>query len=862
MLFETSQRRRAVIGVAIAAALMIASSLLIPLPNSAHESGGVRSIRVTDRHGVLLREIRPEGRGIPIGLNQIPAFVPHAVVAAEDGSFYSHPGVDPLAAMRAVSQYVHEGRIVSGASTITMQVARLLRGRTGNRWLNKMAEIHLALRLELRLSKEEILTLWLNRAYFGSQAYGVEAASRTYFGKSATDLAIAEAALLVGLAQSPSTYDPFRRPDLALRRRHYVLDAMATMGYLSQSEMGRLATLPLDLAERSPSFDAPHLVQRVTAGAFDMQTPPLEIRTTIDLSRQKEITALARAHLETLTEMHAENAAVLVVDNGSGDVLAYIGNADFWDESVAGQNDGVRMLRQPGSTLKPFTYGHALRARSYTAASILADVDTPVMEAGGAFSPENYDRRFHGPVPLRTALASSYNVPAVRLAREFGPDALLKTLHRAGFLSLDRPARKYGVGITLGNGEVSLEELAQAYSGLAGGGLAPSLRFEQFRRKTSGDTVRSKPVAQSIGFAEDVAFVLTDILSDHHAREPAFGRGGPLELPFPTAVKTGTSKNYRDNWAVGYTPKHTVAVWVGNFDGTPMRTVSGVSGAGTLLKSVFLSLGPGGEFEMPPSVTRAVVCPVSGRRPSHICPTRKKEVFLRGTEPREICSIHQQFTIDTRTGTLASADTPIESIATRVFEVQPPIFHEWMREQGIAFPPVADAARRYEISGDVHAAADGAPTGNESIGDAASMISSDASNPGTVNMRGNRLDVPEHGDDVRTPPSQELVISYPQSGMVYQVDAVLRREYQQFEPRGFAAAGLTQVAWWLDGRRLDQSFEEVRVPLVPGRHELRLRARDPSGNIVESGPTVFVVLGLEDYVDGAPKAPMQTISMK
>jgi penicillin-binding protein 1C len=671
----------------VAAVCLLGVSVLLPLPESAREVRSVESIRVTDRNGLLLREVRPEGRGIPIELGRLPAFVPRAVVAAEDRAFYRHPGVDPVATLRALSQLATSRRVVSGASTVTMQVARLLRGRSGPVVVDKLAEIHLALRLELRLTKEQILTLWLNRAYFGSQAYGIESASRTYFGKSSHDLTLAEGALLVGLAQSPSHYDPYRRIDLALARRDYVLGAMESEGILSADERRRIAALPVDLAHRAPSFDAPHLVERLTADAFGAPDVPLEIRTTIDRALQRDITGLAGAHLETLEEMQAGNAAVLVLDNVTGDVLAYVGNPDFWDESSGGQNDGVRMLRQPGSALKPFTYGLALASRDYTAATILADVETPVLVAGGAFSPENYDRRFHGPVSLRTALASSYNVPAVRLAMEFGPEALLETLHRAGFRSLDRSARRYGVGLTLGNGEVSLEELARAYAGLAGGGAAPLLRFEQLRRWVSGDTTYTAPKRQSIGLGEDVAVMLTDILRDPQAREPAFGRGGPLELPFPCAVKTGTSKNYRDNWAVGFTPRHTVAVWVGNFDGSPMRTVAGVSGAGALLKAIFLRLGPGGEFELPSTIERAMICPVGGKRPSRICPTRRTEMFLPGTAPTDTCDVHQRYAIDIRSGYLARATTPAEFVADRVYEAHPPIFHDWMRREGIAFPP-------------------------------------------------------------------------------------------------------------------------------------------------------------------------------
>ena len=456
------------------------------------------------------------------------------------------------------------------------------------------------------------------------------------------------------------------------------------------------------------------------------------------------------------------------------------------------------MLRQPGSALKPFTYAAALATRRFTPASILADIPLQVLEAGAAFSPENYDRRYHGPVPLREALAASYNVPAVRMARRLGPERLLQTLHDAGFTSLDQPAAHYGVGLTLGNGEVRLIELARAYAGLARGGALPPLRTERWRLTANGDTIHVPPdaPAHSNGLSPQVAYLITDILQDPEARAPAFGRGSPLELPFPAAVKTGTSKDYRDNWTVGYTPQHTVAVWAGNFDGSPMRWVSGVSGAGPIFQSILRALGPSGDFERPPGIETATICPASGHRPGAHCPAPREETFLAGTAPADTCTVHRRVRIDTRSGLRASDDTPDRFVDDKLFTVHPERFHPWMRAHNRPLPPEAS-----------HAA------------------------------------IARTASDTEAPLTDRLQIQYPDDGTTYRLDPVLRTHHQQIHLRGTAASGLRDVHWTVDGSRLDADYRDATWRLRPGTHTLTLRALRADGQPVQSRPVRVRVVG-------------------
>jgi penicillin-binding protein 1C len=767
-----------------------------PLPSSLPKPTRAPSLDVTAQRGTLLREARPQGRQRPVAVADLPPFVTDALVAVEDQRFWGHPGVDPIAMVRALRQNWTHGRIVSGGSTLTMQVARLLRDDPPRTVGQKLIEMHLALRLGLWYSKEEILSLWLNRVSFGNRTRGIAAAARLYFGKAARDLTRPEAAYLVGLPRSPSRYNPLRHPDRAERRQHRVLRAMHEQGVLTAAEQTRLAAVPVTPDAPAPVFRAPHLTRWVLRHrSVEADAPLTELRTTIDWGLQERVAGLVRAHVETFRSETLTNAAAVVLDNRTGAIRAYVGSAEFWDARHGGQNDGVRMLRQPGSTLKPFTYAHALTSRRYTPASILADIPLDVPEASGAFTPTNYDNSYHGPTPLRVALASSFNVPAVRLARDFGPPALLETLRGFGFTSLDRAPSHYGVGLTLGNGEVQLLELARAYAGLARGGTLPPVHATRWGRTTTGDTLRPhRPSPRPTGVSPGVSHLLTDILDDPAARAPGFGRGGPLELPFPVAVKTGTSKDYRDNWTVGYTPTHTVAVWAGNFDGSPMDRMSGVMGAAPLFHSIMREVVAGGSFDRPEALRSARICPASGHRPGAHCPAPRRESFLPGTVPTDTCTVHRIVALDTHTGRRATAGTDPAHVVEKRFTVHPPRYHDWMREHDIPLPPPA----RPEAQ-------------------------SARASPSSVRPR-----IQSPGDDA-----------------TFYIDPVLRRTYQTIRLRGTVPDGVTGAHWVVDGSRHAPADAPARWTLTPGTHRLVLRGHR-NGRSVESAPVRLRVVSAEN----------------
>src|SRR5438093_7408678 len=627
--------------VAAIAALLLWAGIWVglPLPSAPTSPPRVASLTLEDRNGLVLRSTRAGDGSLQrwLSLAEIDPDLLEAFVAGEDRRFYDHHGVDVRAVGRAIRDNLRARRVRSGASTITMQLARLLSAGGSRTWHGKVIQAFWALRLEAHLSKQQILEQYLNRVPLGQGTVGVDAAAALYFNASAARLSLGQAALLAGLASAPSTDNPFVAPDRARNRRALVLNRIGRSGYATADQLDRAGREPLVVPRSTPPFLAPHFTSRVlqwldTAAVGGGGT----WRTSLDLPLQTALEAEVRHTVNTLSDRGVREAALVVIDNATGELLAWVGSPDFWADS-AGQVDMVVSPRQPGSALKPFLYGLAFD-RGYTPASVLPDVPRAYATSTGPYQPRNYDRRFHGPVRAREALASSYNVPAVELADQVGAASLLRVLHGAGFGSLTRSAQYYGLGLALGNGDVTLLEVANGYRGLAAGGVWSAVEW-----RSVGPDARSAGDRRFIS-AGSAALVL-DILADPTARIPGFGVETPFDFPFPAAVKTGTSHHFTDNWAVGVTGGFTVAVWVGNFDGQPMRGVSGVSGAGPLLHRAMLVTArrhapdelpsPGGA-----GATRVRICALSGLRATGGC-ADLDEWFLPGTTPQKECDWHQ-----------------------------------------------------------------------------------------------------------------------------------------------------------------------------------------------------------------------------
>ena len=675
--------------LALVALTPLCAFVAAPLPPELLAERPLTSVKILDRDGALLRELRStqDGRSTPLRADEIPLEVRTAFLAAEDHRFFSHLGVSPSAVLRAAWQDLRARRLVAGGSTITQQLARTLvpRERT---FLGKAQEAAWALRLEAHLSKQQILTEYLNRVPFGNSTFGLEAASQLYFGKATRHLSLGQAAMLAAIPRGPGLYNPWRRPEALEARRRWVLSRLEKTGLASSEQVQGARVTALDVTPFESAFRAPHFVQYVASHleAWGLADAAV-VQTSLDSSLQTRVEEQIAEELKRLTERRVGSAAALVVDNASGQVLAYAGSADFFNAAIGGQNDGVQMKRQPGSALKPFVYAEAFR-RGFTPATVIPDLETAFGAARGTYAPKNYDRRLHGPVRAREALANSYNVPAVRVAEEIGLQTSLDALHKAGF-ALTASAEHYGLGLALGNGEVSLWEAARAYAGLSRGGVLEPLVPVLHAYRADGSELPLHAELSSRRFAESrAAALVTHVLSDNAARARAFGLDNALRLPFPVAAKTGTSKGYSDNWTVGYTHERTVAVWAGNFDGTPMVQVSGITGAGPIFKRVMTramhDLSPAPLVDER-GLEVAHICPLSGKLAGPGCPAAMDEHFLSGTAPAATCEMHvglaEHLTpeLERRCLALAASEGRLVDLGLD--------FYDWAHNEGLAREP-------------------------------------------------------------------------------------------------------------------------------------------------------------------------------
>lgn len=581
------------------------------------------SVRILDRNGMDIRTYIDENDfySIPVKIERVSPWLILSTIAAEDKRFFEHSGVDFRAVLRALWQNARAGKIVSGASTITQQLVRNLepakKGISG-----KVSEMLKALFLEKKLSKKEIFENYLNNVFYGNLSKGVESSSQRYFGVSSQNLSLAQAALLSGIPKSPSKYNPLNKPGNAFSRQRIILRRMLDFGFINE-ELYRLALTEKIIFQKRLQMTS----GMQFANMIKQEFPGLEeIKTTLDMNLNEELRDILSSHLDLLKSYNVTNGAILIIDNLTGEALAWVGSEDFFDLQADGQIDGITALRQPGSALKPFLYGLAF-SKGFRPSDMIDD--SPVFTAG-KFKPRNYDEAYHGPVSIRKALACSYNIPAVDMTQRIGPSVFLSFLKKAGFNSLKKDADFYGAGLALGNGEVTLLELVNAYAALARGGIWMPVRYLY-----GGDIQGRTKIMDS-----ESAYMITSILSDNSARAGAFGLNSMLNLPFPFAAKTGTTKDYRDNWAVGYTPEWTIGVWVGNFDGSPMKKVSGITGASPVLHDAAVLMHKrraSGWFEKPRGVVEAEICPDSGLLKSVHCPSGVLEVFHKKNMPGVLC---------------------------------------------------------------------------------------------------------------------------------------------------------------------------------------------------------------------------------
>jgi len=687
---------------------VIAAQLPPPEELITRQSNFVSS-KIYDREGNLLYEIvDPQGgRRTYVPLERISPYLIQATIATEDADFYRHPGFDPIAILKAVYRNLSAGETVSGASTITQQLARNLlispEERFERSYWRKIKEVILAFEITRRYPRDTILEIYLNEINYGSLAYGAEAAAETYFGVSAADLTLGQAAFLAGLPQSPATYDVFGGGrDRALARQREVLRLMVEQGYISQAEAeaaaAEIAGYEFQPPVATDVIPAPHFVAYVRQVMEETYGPEslyrgdgYRIYTTLDPELQALAEQTVADGVARLADRNATNGALVAIEPSTGYILAMVGSADFYNEEIDGQVNVALRERQPGSSIKPLTY-IATFEQGWTPATLIWDLETEFPDgANPPYVPRNYDERFHGPVLVRDALANSYNIPAVKALQFIGIPALKEMAARLGITTLTR--EDYGLSLTLGGGEVRLLELTGAYAVFANGGVrvppTPILRIEDSRGNVLVDN--SGRAGEQVVRPEH-AYLITSILSDRQARCPAFGCPNSLELSRPAAAKTGTTNDYRDAWTIGYTPDLVVGVWVGNSDNSEMVNLPGSLGAAPIwhdFMEAALQGRPVRNFVRPEGIVEMEICADSGTQPSQYCPRRKMEIFAADQPPLgPEHDWYQLVRIDAVSGLLANEFCPDHVVEQVMVVITDPQGREWAQAQGLPLAPL------------------------------------------------------------------------------------------------------------------------------------------------------------------------------
>jgi len=793
------------------------------------------SVRITDRNGRLLYEIIPTegGRNAVLSIENIPQCLQDATIAVEDKSFYTNPGIDLTGIIRALWIDIKGGETVAGGSTITQQVARNLLlsqdERIERTLRRKLREAVLAWEMTRKLSKDEILALYLNQINYGGLAYGVEAASQTYFGKPAKDLLLPECALIAGLPQAPGVYNPFTNPDLAKQRQSIVLGLMEKQGYITDEERISAESTPLSYNPAPYPIEAPHFIwiikdqidNLISAGILKPHQS-LIVRTTLDLDAQHLAEEILKRRIDAFKNEtdalshNVNNAALVVMDPHNGEILALVGSADYFDESIDGALDMATSPRQTGSAFKPFIYALALdpiRANAWTAATPILDVSTVfTLRDGTPYTPVNYDGFEHGFVTVRQALASSLNIPAVKTLKDVGIENTINLAHRLGITSLGK-AGDYDLSLVLGGGQVSLLELSTAYAALANNGnYTGNTSILDIHDADSNllYTQDGKPPLQILDLR--VVWLISNILSDDSARTIGFGLNSTLKLDRTAAVKTGTTTNFHDNWTIGYTPDLVVGVWVGNSGYEAMHNVTGLTGAAPIWNEVMRGLlqgHPDQPFMQPNGLTQVEVCDISGLLPTSACQHTHTEWFIAGTEPTQKDPTYQQIWIDALTNSIATDSTPIERRKSITVLNLPVEAQAWAHKQGL--PLLSD----YSL-------------------DSASSLHSQG-------VLANQ----EHTLTGTGAPDSKLVLLSPHPNTTYRIDPNLELSSQQIQIEVAAGQGISQIEIWVDGdllTTLPSPPYQVWWTLSAGEHRFWAEGVNASGETVKSGVVVITVL--------------------
>lgn len=649
----------------------------LPSANDLTSRKSAVSTKIYDRNGILLYTIYKDINRTPISLSDIPAQVRLSTLAIEDAEFYSHPGFSIRGIIRALYKNIKNGQI-TGGSTITQQLVKNTLLSPEKTLIRKIKEVVLAIRVEKSFSKDQILEMYLNEVGYGGTAYGVQEGARLYFGKDVQDLTLAEAAILAGIPKSPTQYSPFgSHPENAQIRQKEVLHLMQINGYISTQQEDEAKNQDIKYSQNKVDIKAPHFVMYVRDllekkyGVEMVTQGGLDVITSLDYDIQKLTEQAVSTEVEKLGKLNVTNGAAVVLNPQTGEILAMVGSKDYFDTNNDGNVNVATSLRQPGSSIKIVNYAYALE-HGYTPASILDD--TPVsfiIPNQTPYIPKNYEGGYRGKISLRSALAESRNIPAVKVLNSYGVKNMIDLGQKMGITTWTNP-QNYGLSLTLGGGDVRLLDLAYVYATIANYGRKPEeisiikvtnsdrIILEEFdcveKQIPFTQIANASSSAAAINTADDcpqkqvvspaVSFLITDILKDNSARAPSFGLNSALVVPKhpEVAVKTGTSNSLRDNLTIGYTQKYVVAVWVGNNNNSPMsRIASGVTGASPIWNKIMSTLLANEqviEWSIPGGLVQLPICQLTATLACPGCPT-KMEWFLEDNRPTYACAKEQ-----------------------------------------------------------------------------------------------------------------------------------------------------------------------------------------------------------------------------
>ncbi|WP_028330071.1 penicillin-binding protein 1C [Brachyspira alvinipulli] len=811
-----------------------------------------RALKIYDRNSILISTIFPEHGGFfeEVKYNDLSTNLINAVVSAEDKNFFNHNGIDYKAIIRAFLSNLISGKVVSGGSTITQQLAKNIipRERT---YINKFYEALDAIRLERNLTKEEIITEYLNRVFFGNNCYGVGAASDLYFHKKSKDLNNNESAMLASIIKSGTKFNPYKYEERLKSRRIYVLGEMKNNNFITEENYNKYTNEKLKIYNDKDkyTFKTPHFTMYAKESLEQLKyTGVTELRTTLDYNMQKEAVLVISNSSQSLHTFNVRNISCVILNAKTGEVLSMIGSMDYFDAETHGAVNGATALRQAGSTLKPFMYAY-LFDKGETPASVIADIKTYINSPGGDYIPENFDHKYRGPVTIRDALANSLNIPAVKWLARYSIRDFQNILLKSGLSSIDKNPDHYGYSLVLGSAEVRLVDLASAYTIFPNSGTFINNYSITSLKKANGEVITLPKKTTRKVISEESAYLITSILSDRNARMGSFRSYKGIVYPFSVAIKTGTSKGSRDAWAIGYTKDYIVGLWLGDFAGSEMINITGGNGAVPILYDLFTMLNKSQKetkWDRPNTIIKREICLISGKLRGEFCKETRIEEFSHISVPKEECDVHNLYIKTNSDG----------SISEKVFVNLPSEYNGWIKEQQLerptlewtkvnniyAYNRMKNAINTQNINFETH---------TENITENINVENSLAYNYSErPQMNLNTLNTPLASSDRNINNNvnnirERLSIKEPTDNSVYKIDSTIPMEYQNIFISSYIPKNVVSASLYCNKEIIanidDLKKEYIKWNLKHGDYTFYIEAETEEGKIIKSSTVKIYV---------------------